>query len=62
MIEVKGREIPVRAVFTRSERLKDAVDRAYREKYNTPPSVAIESCETSMRGYHRLPSRVELQT
>jgi hypothetical protein len=36
---VDGREIPVRAVFTRSERLKDAVDRAYREKYNTPGSL-----------------------
>ena len=29
IIEVEGREIPVRAVFTRSERLKDSVDRAY---------------------------------
>src|SRR5713226_1899309 len=36
VIEVNGREIPVHAVFTRSERLKNAVDRAYREKYNTP--------------------------
>ncbi|HEY8186132.1 MAG TPA: DUF2255 family protein [Pyrinomonadaceae bacterium] len=39
VIEVDGREIPVRAVFTRSERLKDKVDRAYREKYNTPGSL-----------------------
>ncbi len=39
VIEVDGREIPVRAVFTRSERLKTAVDRAYREKYNTPGSL-----------------------
>lgn len=38
VIEVDGCEIPVRAVFTRSERLKTAVDRAYREKYNTPGS------------------------
>ena len=38
VIEVAGREIPVRAVFTRSERLKTAVDRAYAEKYNTPGS------------------------
>jgi hypothetical protein len=38
MIEVEGREIPVRAVFTRSERLKKAVDRAYAEKYNAPGS------------------------
>jgi hypothetical protein len=39
VIGVNGREIPVRAVFTRSERLKDAVDLAYREKYNTPGSL-----------------------
>lgn len=37
-IEVDGREIPVRAVFTRSERLKTAVDRAYAEKFPTPGS------------------------
>lgn len=39
VIEVEGREIPVRAVLTRSERLKDAVSLAYRAKYNTPGSV-----------------------
>ena len=39
VIEVNGRALPVRAVFTRSERLKDAVDVAYREKYNTPGSL-----------------------
>lgn len=33
------REIPIRAVHTRSERLKDWVSRAYKEKYNTPGSV-----------------------
>lgn len=38
VIVVDGREIPVRAVFTRSERLKTAVDKAYREKFNTPGS------------------------
>jgi len=38
-IQVAGREIPVRAVRTRSERLNDAVDRAYLEKYNTAGSV-----------------------
>jgi hypothetical protein len=38
-INVDGREIAVRAVQTRSERLKDAVDRAYLEKYNTPGSI-----------------------
>lgn len=38
-IQVSGREAAVRAVFTRSERLKDAVSRAYREKYNTPGAL-----------------------
>jgi hypothetical protein len=38
-INVGGREIPVRAVRTRSERLKAAVDRAYLEKYHTPGSI-----------------------
>ena len=38
-ISVKGRELPVRAVRTRSERLKAAVDKAYLEKYNTPGSI-----------------------
>jgi hypothetical protein len=38
VIEVEGKEIPVRAVFTRSERLKKLVDRAYAEKYNTSGS------------------------
>jgi hypothetical protein len=39
VIVVNERELPVRAVFTRSERLKKAVDRAYREKYNTGGSL-----------------------
>ena len=39
VIEVNGRKIPVRAIFTRSERLKTAVDRAYREKYHTPGAL-----------------------
>jgi hypothetical protein len=38
VIQVSGHEIPVRAVFTRSDRLKAAVDRAYREKFPTPGS------------------------
>jgi len=38
-ITVAEREIPVRAIRTRSERLKDAVDRAYLEKYRTPGSI-----------------------
>lgn len=38
-VQVAGREIPVRAVQTRSERLKDAIDSAYLEKYRTPGSI-----------------------
>ena len=38
-ITVGGREIQVRAIQTRSERLKEAVDRAYVEKYHTPGSI-----------------------
>ncbi len=38
-VEVAGRKIPVRAVRARSERLKDAVSRAYLGKYNTPWSI-----------------------
>ena len=33
------REISIRAVQTRSERLKDLVSQAYKEKYNTPGSI-----------------------
>ena len=39
IIEVGGRTIPVRAVQTRSLRLKDAVNRAYLERYHTPGSL-----------------------
>ena len=38
-VVVGDTEIPVRAVQTRSERLKDLVSQAYKEKYNTPGSV-----------------------
>jgi hypothetical protein len=38
-LQVAGREFAVRAVQTRSERLKDAVDQAYLEKYKTPGSI-----------------------
>jgi hypothetical protein len=38
-IQIGGREIAVRAVRTRSERLKAAVDQAYLEKYKTPGSI-----------------------
>lgn len=39
IIQVGDDVIPVRAVRTRSERLKSAVDRAYAAKYNTPGSL-----------------------
>ena len=32
-------EFAIRAIQTRSERLKDLVSQAYREKYNTPGSI-----------------------
>jgi len=35
----RARPIPIRAVRTRSERLKDAIGRAYLEKYSTPGSI-----------------------
>ena len=38
IIEVDGKRIKVRPVFTRSERLKKLVDRAYAEKFPTPGS------------------------
>ena len=36
---VGEKEIPIRAAQTRSERLKDLVSHAYKEKYNTPGSA-----------------------
>jgi hypothetical protein len=50
-LEVGGREMPVRAVRTRSERLKAAVDRAYLEKYKTPGAIkyARDLCGPSSR-------------
>jgi hypothetical protein len=39
IISIGGTEYPVRAVRTRSERLKRAVDRAYLVKYKTPGSI-----------------------
>jgi hypothetical protein len=38
-IAVDDREIPIRAVQTKSERLKGLVSRAYLAKFNTPGSV-----------------------
>jgi hypothetical protein len=39
VMAIDGREIPVRAIQTRSERLKDAVSEAYAEKYDTKASL-----------------------
>ena len=39
VIEVGSRKVRVRAVQTRSERLKAAVSKAYLEKYTSPASV-----------------------
>jgi hypothetical protein len=47
VIAVGRRRIPVRAVQTRSERLKDAVSRAYLEKYTTPGSVRRNWCHSN---------------
>ena len=33
------KEMPIRTIQTRSERLKDLVSAAYKEKYNTPGSI-----------------------
>lgn len=38
-IRISEHEIAVRAVRTRSERLRDAIDRAYLEKYSTPGAL-----------------------
>jgi len=38
-IFIAKREYPVRAIQTRSERLKDLVSAAYKEKYNRPGDV-----------------------
>src|SRR5215207_793411 len=38
-IFIADRDLPVRTVQTRSDRLKDLVSQAYKEKYNTPGSV-----------------------
>ena len=51
-IQVGEREVRVRAVRARGERLRDAVERAYAEKYPTPAS------RTYVRGF-RTPRRRE---
>src|SRR5437868_14953752 len=50
MIEVNVKEIKVQPVFTRSERLKKLVDRAYAEKFPTPGSrVFVEGFKEKKR-------------
>ncbi len=50
IIEVKGKRFKVRPVFTRSERLKELVDRAYAEKFPTPGSrVFVEGFKEKKR-------------
>ena len=39
ILAIGGKEIPVRAIQTKSERLKDLVSEAYAEKYNTKSSL-----------------------
>ena len=50
-MEIAGRELPVRAVQTRSERLKDAVDQAYLAKYKTTAAskYARDLCQPQSR-------------
>ena len=52
VIQVGERQVRVRAVPVRSERIRDAVERAYAEKYPTPGSVKY------VRGF-RAPRRRE---
>jgi hypothetical protein len=50
IIQVGERQVRVRAVPTRSERLKAAVSGAYRQKYNTPGSRKfVDGFERSKR-------------
>jgi hypothetical protein len=50
IIEVNGKQIKVRPIFTRSERLKRLVDRAYAEKFPTPGSrVFVEGFKKQER-------------
>jgi len=55
VLQVGDREVRVRAVRVRSERLRDAIDRAYAAKYPTPGSRKY------VRGF-RTPRRRETTT
>jgi hypothetical protein len=39
VLQSSGRQLPFRAVITRSDRVKDAVSEAYRDKYRTPAAL-----------------------
>ena len=52
VLQVGGREVRVRAVRARGERIRDAVERAYADKYPTPGSMKY------VRGF-RTPRRRE---
>lgn len=56
-ITVGDREIRIRAVRTRGERLKDAIDRAYVAKYTSPGSVRYAR---GFRGARRRATTMEL--
>ena len=56
VIQAAGREIRIRAVPVRSERLKAAVDDAYFEKYNTPGALKYS------RGFKRSKKRRDTTT
>ena len=49
-IEIDGRQMPIRAIAVRGVRIRDAVERAYAEKYSTRASLKY------VRGF-RTPSR-----
>ena len=54
-LQVGSRELRIRAVRVRSERIRDAVERAYAEKYSTPGALKY------VRGF-RSPRRRETTT
>ncbi len=50
IIEVNGKQLKVRPIFTRSERLKKLVDQAYAKKFPTPGSrVFVEGFKKKER-------------
>lgn len=49
VVQIAGNDYPVRATRTRSERLRDAVDEAYRLKYDTAASATYVRDLTSER-------------